>query len=137
MANDNGTDQLEDTLTDLEPNYESEAERNIGRLLDQYGIPFFYRQPTVICNDGRNEIHRPSFSLLSYGGTVIDYINGASEREILSRQELYRYNQIPAVVVGPRDLDRANWDKRLYERLQETNRGTIDPFQYGPDPSGS
>ena len=65
MINDNGTDQLEDTLTDLEPNYESEAERNIGRLLDQYGIPFFYKQPTVICNDGRNEIHRPSFSLLS------------------------------------------------------------------------
>lgn len=136
MENHDGTDQLEDTLTDLEPNYESEAEKNIGRLLDQYGIPFFYKQPTVICNEGRNEIHRPSFSLLSHGGTVIDYVNGASESAILSRQKLYRYNQIPAVVVGPRDLDKADWDKRLYERLQEANQSVVDPFQYMPDSSG-
>ncbi len=38
------TDELGDMLTELDPSYESKEELQIGRMLDQYGIPFFYRQ---------------------------------------------------------------------------------------------
>ena len=80
-------EELTDMLTELDPPYESKDEMKIGRMLDQYGIPFFYKQPTIIYDQGKNEIHKPSFTLFSYGSTVIDYVadsgkepRGACER---------------------------------------------------------
>jgi len=63
----NPTEELEDKLTELDPPYESLEEFQIGRMLDQYGIPFFYRQPTVVYHQGQNEIWQPSLTLSSYG----------------------------------------------------------------------
>ena len=40
MRNETEEPQLEDMLTDLDPPYESKEELEIGRMLDQYGIPF-------------------------------------------------------------------------------------------------
>ena len=40
---------------------------HIGRLLDKYGIPFFYRQATTIYNNRKNKIWNPSFTLPQYG----------------------------------------------------------------------
>jgi len=34
---------LDKQLADIEPPYESDNEARIWRLLDKYGIPFFYR----------------------------------------------------------------------------------------------
>jgi hypothetical protein len=68
-------EQLDEKLTELNPPYESKEELMIGRLLDQYGIPFFYKQPTIVYNQGKNEIWKPTFTLLSYGGLVIDYVS--------------------------------------------------------------
>jgi len=49
----------------------------IGRLLDRYGIPFFYRQPMVICDRGKNALWEPTFILPSYGCLVVDYVPGS------------------------------------------------------------
>ena len=117
-------------LTELDPPYESVEELKIGRLLDQYGIPFFYKQPTIVYDQGKNRISKPSFTLLSYGGAVIDYIAAMEEHQALRKEQLYRYNQIPAVVLGPPDLDKPNWDKDLYERLQRMSRQSFDPMRY-------
>jgi hypothetical protein len=128
-------EELADLLTELDPPYEAKDELRIGRMLDRYGIPFFYKQATIIYTEGRNELWKPSFTLYSYGGAVIDYVAGSDEsqqRERLSKEKIYRYNQIPATVLGPPDLDKPNWDKDLYARLEQLYRRAFDPMRYAP-----
>ena len=124
-----GKDELADMLTELDPPYESKEELQIGRMLDQYGIPFFYKQPTIVYDGKANEVHKPSFTIFSYGGTVIDYIAGSDE-DRMHRQQLYRYNQIPAVVLGPKSLTGNNWQQSLYEKLQQASRQPADLTAY-------
>ena len=121
-------------LTELDPPYESKEELQIGRLLDQYGIPFFYKQPMILYNQGKNEVYKPSFTLMSYGGLVIDYVPDADNRVILERTKLYRYNQVPAILVGPRSLAEPHWDRTLYQKLQQASRQVLDPIRYVPLP---
>ena len=116
------SEELEDMLTELDPSYESKEELKIGRMLDQYGIPFFYKQTTIIYDQGKNEIWKPTFTLYPYGGLVIDYVPGSGKEqsdELLRKVHIYRYNQIPAVVLGPEDLDEPNWQESLYEKIQQ------------------
>jgi hypothetical protein len=136
LKNEVKDDELDEMLADLDPPYESKEELKIGRLLDQYGIPFFYKQATIVYDQGKNRIAKPSFTLLSYGGAVIDYVAAAEQQQLLQREQLYRYNQIPAVVVGPPDLDKPNWDKDLYEKLTRVSRQSFDPMQYASEPVG-
>ena len=120
-------------LTNLDPPYETIEDLKIGRLLDQYGIPFFYKQATIIYNEGRNEIWKPAFTLCGYDGAVVDYVAGTGgnpQEQVLTRDRIYRYNQIPAVVLGPPDLDKANWDKDLYAKLAQLCRQAVDPMRY-------
>ena len=127
-------DELEDMLTELDPPYEFKEELQIGRMLDQYGIPFFYKQPTIIYNEGKNEIWKPSFTMFSYGGAIIDYVQSNEVGQIPAKEKLYHYNQIPAVVVGPSDLGKPDWDASLYDRLEQAYRQAFDPGRYGPLP---
>ena len=131
----NPNEELEDLLTELDPPYETTDELKVGRMLDQYGIPFFYQQPTIIYNEGENEIWKPSFTLYSYGGAVVDYVADSGENpqeHVLSRDRIYRYNQIPAVVLGPRDIDKPKWDKDLYQKLEQMYRLAVDQMRYTP-----
>ncbi|MHC4259244.1 MAG: hypothetical protein ACYSTF_02350 [Planctomycetota bacterium] len=107
---------LDSQLGNLEPPYESDNEARIGRLLDKYGIPFFYKQATIVYNNGKNEIWNPSFTLPQYGCAVIDYV--PQEKQAAERIRIYRYNQIPATVLGPKDLDKPHFQQELYEKLQ-------------------
>lgn len=125
------TDELTDVLTALEPAYRPNEERQIGRLLDQYGIVFFYRQPTVVYNNGQNETWKPAFTLPQYGGMVIDYVAEPRDaRDIAALVQTYQYNEIPATVLGPRDLDKQDWKDDLYERIHQ-NAGQAET-NYGP-----
>ena len=127
--------ELEDLLTELDPPYETKDELRVGRMLDQYGIPFFYQQATIIYHEGKNEVWKPTFTLYSYGGAVIDYVAGTGQgqqEQRLSRDKIYRYNQIPAVVLGPRELEKPNWDEDLYQRLKQMHRQAFDPMRYAP-----
>ena len=115
--------ELEDMLTELDPPYESREELQIGHMLDQYGIPFFYRQPTIVYDQGKNEVWYPTFTLFCYDGLVIDYVaeSGGQNRQdsILQKQQIYRYNQIPAAVLGPKYLDNPSWQQELYKTVTE------------------
>ena len=127
--------ELEDMLTELDPPYGSKDELKIGRMLDQYGIPFFYRQATIIYDQGQNEVWKPLFTVYPYGGLVIDYVPGSEQDrndELLRRQQVYRYNQIPAVLLGPKDLTESNWEELLYGKIERTYRQEFDPMQYTP-----
>jgi hypothetical protein len=115
--------KLEDMLTELDPPYESKEELQIGRVLDQYGILFFYRQATIIYHEGKNDIWKPSFTLYPYGGLVIDYVPGSAQEqkdELLRKEQIYQYNQIPAVILGPEDLTEPNWEELLYGKIEKT-----------------
>ena len=111
-------EKLEEMLDSLDPPYPTIEELKIGRMLDRYGIPFFYRQPTVVMDPEtkQNEIWKPSFTLPQYGCSVIDYIADARAQDKII--QTYRYNQIPAAVLGPKDLDKPNWQQELYHKIQ-------------------
>jgi len=97
-------------------------ELKIGRMLDQYGIPFFYKQPTVIMNqqDKQNEIYTPSFTLPQYACSIIDYLK--DETHIPNRIQIYKYNHISATVLGPKDLENPTWQHQPYTQLQQPPR---------------
>lgn len=137
MKNETEEAKLDDMLTELDPPYESKEELQIGRVLDQYGIPFFYRQATIIYHEGKNDIWKPSFTLYPYGGLVIDYVPSSEQgrnNELLRKEQIYRYNQIPAVLLGPRDLAEPNWEELLYGKIEKTYKHAFDPLQYLPEP---
>jgi len=125
LKNETEESELEDMLTELDPPYESKEELKIGHMLDQYGIPFFYRQATIIYDQGKNEIWKPSFTLYPYGGLIIDYVSGSEQNQkdqLLRKEQIYQYNQIPAVLLGPKDLTEPNWEELLYERIKLESR---------------
>jgi hypothetical protein len=136
LKNETEEEKLEDMLTELDPPYESKEELKIGRMLDQYGIPFFYRQATIIYDQGKNEIWKPSFTVYPYGGLVIDYVPGLEQKdkdELLRKEKIYRYNQIPAVLLGSKDLTEPNWEELLYGKIEKTYKQAFDPMRYVPE----
>ena len=130
MKNENKDQELENILTELDPPYESKEELKIGRLLDKYGIPFFYKQATIIYDQGKNEIWYPTFSMPAYNGAVIDYIDSTDRKALEQRIQAYRYNQIPATVLGPKDLDKLNFQEDLNQKLKEEYCRFSDPPAY-------
>ena len=129
--------RLEEELSELDPAYETIEELKIGRILDQYGISFFYKQPTVILNPNteKNEIWKPSFTLPQYGCSVIDYVvqaagQGDQDDSIQRRKGIYDYNHIPATVLGPKDLDKPDFPDDLYHKLKEEFRRLHNPSAY-------
>ena len=86
---------LEYYIGKLQPQYESEGQEMIGRMLDEYEIPFFYKQATLICENGRRTIWRPDFTLPTYNNTVIEYNpNGRFSSGANSKSDVYRQNGI-------------------------------------------
>ena len=125
--------ELEDLLTELDPPYEAKDELKVGRMLDRYGVPFFYKQATIIYHEGKNEVWKPSFTLYSYGGGVVDYVAGENQQEqMVRRDRIYRYNQIAAAVLGPKDLEKPNWDEELCAKLEQLYQQAFDSMQYVP-----
>ena len=111
---------LEYYIGKLQPQYESAGQEKIGRMLDQYGIPFFYKQATLICDNGRRKIWRPDFTLPTYNNAVIEYNpNDRHTDGAGGRSDLYRQNNVAALFLDRSDLATPDWQQRLYDRLEE------------------
>ena len=114
---------LEYYIGKLQPQYESAGQAEIGRMLDQYGIPFFYQQPILVCNNGQRQVWRPDFTLPTYNNAVIEYDSihaaTADSRQRSIKEYLYRQNGIAALFLKPSDLARPEWQQQLYDRLEE------------------
>lgn len=127
------TQTLEDELTHPEPSYESPAHAEIGRMLDRYGIPFFYRQRTLVLDGYEHRTVHPAFTLPDYAGMVIDYAGPLDQRQtgllpvdqpgtrIATRpgQDIYHRNGVPVVYIQPADMEVPSWDRLLHERILE------------------
>ena len=116
-----GAARLEDRLGPLEPKYRSRGEAQVGRLLDRYGIPFNYEQPTIIYDRGRHRTWLPDFTLPTYDGLVVEYAGMPDIPDyaagIRHKQKAYAVNEIPAVFVYPNDLTGRMWPEKVMDRI--------------------
>jgi hypothetical protein len=113
--------RLEDQLGPLEPPYRSRGEAQVGRLLDRYGIPFFYEQPTIVLASGRYRRWHPDFTLSAYGDLVLEYAGMPDRPEYLAglryKQRVYAANDLPALFIYPNDLTGPRWPRYLAARI--------------------
>ena len=134
MKTINAAPALEDRLISPEYPYESKAEADIAKMLDSYGIPFFYKQPTLVIENGKRCIEYADFFLPTYNGLAIDYIIESNSAIYRRKKNVYQDNQIPAVLVTHRDMNSPNWQKKLHNTLQDiyrTRSAYRPPRRYG------
>ena len=127
--------ELEALLAALEPPYKSRGEAQVGRLLDRYGLPFFYEQPTLIYDRGQHHVWHPDFTLPDYSGMIIEYAGMMDVPDyaagIRHKQKVYQANGIPALFVYPQDLKGPNWPGRLYASIQKAGAQALESREYG------
>ena len=125
---------LEDYLAQLEPPYKSRGEAQVGRLLDRYGIPFFYEQPLMVYDRGKNRIWLPDFTLPHYHDLVLEYAGMPDQPDyragIRHKKQVYQANEIPAMFVYPSDLSGPNWPERLYRKIEKFHSAMVHDSQY-------
>ena len=114
--------RLEDRLGPNEPPYRSRGEAQVGRLLDRYGISFFYEMPTVVYDRGRFRVWQPDFTLPTYGNLIVEYA-GMPDRPtymdgVRHKQQAYRANAMPALFLYPTDLQGRSWPRHVVQRIE-------------------
>ncbi|UCD53326.1 MAG: hypothetical protein JSW27_11890 [Phycisphaerales bacterium] len=87
-------------------------------MLDSYGIPFYYKQPTLVVENGRRCIEYVDFFLPTYAGLSIDYFADPRGHAYQRKTRVYSENQVPAALLTKRDISGKNWQQRLYSRLE-------------------
>ena len=112
---------LDARLAALEPPYRSKGEAQVGRLLDRYGLPFFYEQPILVLDDGGYRFLNPDFTLPTYNSLVLEFAGMPDRpdymRKLHYKQRAYHDNAIPAIFIYPQDLTGPSWPERLYGRI--------------------
>ena len=113
---------LEDRLGNLEPPYKSEGEAQVGRLLDRYGIPFFYEQPLLVLDRGRHRVWHPDFVLPHHDGLIVEYAGMPDKPDYMAgirhKERVYAYNGVPALFIYPVDLTGPRWPEKVIEKVQ-------------------
>ena len=116
----NPQESLEDKITESFQSYQSQEHKTIADALTQYGIPFFYKQPTLVVENGKKAIEYADFFLPSYRGLAIDYIIESNSAVYRRKKNIYQDNQIPAILVSRNDLARSNFSSRLYRAIESS-----------------
>jgi len=109
----------------------------VGRLLDRYGVPFFYEQPTLVLDRGRYRVWHPDFTLPEYNSLILEFAGMPDKPEYMRKlhykQRVYHDNAIPALFIYPQDLTGRSWPERLYERIVQEGQQALQryPLQLG------
>ncbi len=124
--------QWEDRLRQLEPPYKSKGEAQVGRLLDRYGLPFYYEHPLLVFDRGRHRVWHPDFTLPQYDNFIIEYA-GMSDipdylEGIIHKKDVFKRNQIPALFLYPDDLKGPHWPADIMDQLT-ARLLPINPYQ--------
>jgi hypothetical protein len=118
-----GAARLEDRLGPNEPPYRSRGEAQVGRLLDRYGIPFFYEQPTLVSDRGRHRVWHPDFTLPAHGDLIVEYAGmmdvPSYAAGIRHKQRVYEANGLPALYIFPPDLTGSHWPEKTVQRMYQ------------------
>jgi len=109
---------LEDRLDALKHRFESKEKTAIAEMLNNYGIPFFYKQPTLINDNGQKTIEYVDFFLPTYAGLSIDYFADPRGHAYQRKTRVYSENQVPAALLTQRDISGKDWQQRLYSQLE-------------------
>ena len=134
MRTINASPALEDRLVGPDYPYKSKEEASIAKMLKDYGIPFLYKNPTLVIENGKRCIEYADFFLPTYNGLAIDYIIESNSAIYRKKKNIYQDNQTPAVLISRKDLHRPNWQKKLHDTLQNTYRNRSayrQPKRYG------
>ena len=134
MRTINASPALEDRLVGPDYPYKSKEEASIAKMLKDYGIPFLYKNPTLVIENGKRMIEYADFFLPTYNGLAIDYIIESNSAIYRRKKNIYQDNQTPAVLISRKDLHRPNWQKKLHDTLQNTYRNRSayrQPKRYG------
>ena len=124
---------LEDRLVGPDYPYESKEEASIAKMLESYGIPFLYKQPTLVIENGKRMIEYADFFLPTYNGLAIDYIIESNSAIYRRKKNVYQDNQTPAVLMTRKDLQKPNWHKELYRKLvRDMQSKASHEFRTGP-----
>lgn len=130
-----GASRLEDRLAPWEPPYKSRGEAQVGRLLDRYGIPFFYESPLTILDRGHERTWHPDFTLFSYRGLVLEYAGMPDRADYMAgirkKEQVYARNGVPAVFVYPQDLRGPRWPAQVVERIRNVYHASFGRRPYG------
>ena len=117
-----GAVRLEDRLGPDEPPYRSRGEAQVGRLLDRYGIPFFYEKPLVVYDRGTNRVWHPDFTLTDARKTVVEYAGMPDLPDymagVIHKKQAYAANGISAVFIYPVDIQGPNWPQRVLYKIR-------------------
>ncbi len=109
---------LEYYLGPLEPEYDSKGQETIAHMLDEYPIPFFYKNPILVWEDGERRIKRPDFTLSTYNNTVIEY-TPVPDEAAREDSRVYQENRIAALFLRDCDLTGPDWQQKLYDKFEE------------------
>jgi hypothetical protein len=112
------TPPLEDRFAQSRRRFESKEKAAIAQMLDNYGIPFFYKQPTLINESGQKTIEYVDFFLPTYNGLSLDYVVDAKSKTYLHKEQVYTQNRMQAVLITRRDLYKKDWQSTLYKKLE-------------------
>ena len=118
----NSSPALEDRLVGPDYPYESKEEAAIAKMLESYNIPFLYKQPTLVIENGKRCIEYADFFLPTYNGLAIDYIIESNSAIYRRKKNVYQDNQTPAVLMSRKNMQGPNWQKKLFNRLQNIYR---------------
>jgi len=113
------TPVLEDRLGKSKHPFQSKEKAAIADMLKSYGIPFFYKQPTLVNENGQKTIEYVDFFLPTYNGLAVDYVVDTKSKIYLHKEQIYTQNQMQAVLVTRRDFYDKSWQSRLYKKLEQ------------------
>ena len=109
---------LEDRLDALRHRFESKEKAAIAEMLESYGIPFFYKQPTLVNDNGQKTIEYVDFFLPTYNGLAIDYVADTKSKIYLRKEQIYTQNQMQAVLLTRSDFYDKSWQSTLYKKIE-------------------
>ena len=112
------TPTLDDRIAQSRNRFESKEKAAIAEMLESYGIPFFYKQPTLVNDNGQKTIEYVDFFLPTYNGLAIDYVVDTKSKTYLRKEQIYTQNQMQAVLLTRRDLYRKDWQSTLYKKIE-------------------
>ena len=88
----------------------------------------------LVIQNGQKSIEYADFFLPTYNGLAINYIKESNSAIFRRKKNVYQDNQIPAVLVGKKDIKKPNWQSQLYSKLQQIyhrNPSYRKPGKYG------